>query len=99
MTASVSGSSFSNEERVIQFAPGVEHDIFPASESTKRSLTIQHRRGLAYYNYETITIFDKLTETIAKHTLNTSLGLSQPWGRPARRPSSRSNCRRRIGRG
>jgi hypothetical protein len=80
MTASVSGSSFSNEERVIQFAPGVEYDIFPYSESTKRSLTIQYTAGPAYYNYETITIFDKLTETIAKHTLNTSLGLSQPWG-------------------
>jgi hypothetical protein len=80
MTASVSGSSFSNEERVIRFAPGVEYDIFPYSESTKRSLTIQYTVGPAYYNYEAITIFDKLTETIAKHTLNTSLGLRQPWG-------------------
>jgi hypothetical protein len=80
MTASVSGSSFSNEERVAQFAPGVEYDIFPYKDSTKRSLTIQYTAGPAYYNYEKITIFDKLTETIATHTLNTSLGLRQPWG-------------------
>ena len=80
MTASVSGSSFSNEERVMQFAPGVEYDIFPYKESTKRSLTIQYTVGGAYYDYEAETIFGKLTETIAKHTLNTSLGLSQPWG-------------------
>jgi hypothetical protein len=80
MTAAMSGSSFSNEERVIDVAPGVEYDIFPYKESTKRSLTIQYTVGGAHYDYEALTIFDKLTETIAKHSLNTSLGLSQPWG-------------------
>jgi hypothetical protein len=80
LTGSVSGSSFSNEERVAQFAPGIEYDIFPYKESTKRSLTIQYTVGGAHYDYEAETIFGKLTEKIAKHTLNTSLGLSQPWG-------------------
>ena len=80
LTASVSGSTFSNEERVAQFAPGIEYDIFPYAESTKRSLTFQYTVGPAYYDYEAETIFGKLTERIAKHTLNTSLGLSQPWG-------------------
>jgi hypothetical protein len=80
LTASLSGSSFSNEERVAQFAPGVEFDLFPYKESTKRSLTFQYTVGGAWYDYEQVTIFDKLTETIAKHTLNTSLGLRQPWG-------------------
>ncbi len=80
MTGSLSGSSFSNEERVMQFAPGIEFDVFPYKESTKRSLTFQYTVGGAHYDYEKETIFDKLTETIAKHTLNTSLGLSQPWG-------------------
>ncbi|HYN10443.1 MAG TPA: hypothetical protein VES67_23850 [Vicinamibacterales bacterium] len=80
LTASVSGSSFSNEERVAEFAPGVEFDVFPYKESTKRSLTFQYTVGGAHYDYEKETIFDKLTEKIAKHTLNTSLGLRQPWG-------------------
>jgi hypothetical protein len=80
MTASVSGSSYSNEERVGQLAAGPEYDIFPYAESTKRSLTIQYTVGPAFYNYEAETIFGKLTEQIVKHTLITSLGLSQPWG-------------------
>jgi hypothetical protein len=80
MTGSLSGSSFSNEERVVQFAPGVEFDVFPYKESTKRSLTFQYTVGGAHYDYEAETIFGKLTENIATHKLNTSLGLSQPWG-------------------
>jgi hypothetical protein len=80
MTASMSGSSFSNEERVVDVAPGIEYDIFPYKESTKRSLTIQYTVGGAHYDYEALTIFDRLTEAIARHRLQTSLGLSQPWG-------------------
>ena len=80
LTASVSGSTFSNEELVAQFAAGPEYDIFPYSESTKRSLTIQYTAGPAYYDYEAETIFGRLTERIMKHSLITSLGLSQPWG-------------------
>ena len=80
LTASVTGSTFSNEERVGQLAPGIEYDLFPYSESTKRSLTIQYTVGPAFYDYEAETIFGKMTEKIAKHTVTTSLGLSQPWG-------------------
>jgi hypothetical protein len=80
LTGSVTGSTFSNEERVGQIAPGIEYDFFPYSESTKRSLTIQYTVGGAFYNYEAETIFGKMTEKIAKHTVSTSLGLSQPWG-------------------
>jgi hypothetical protein len=80
MTGSLSGSSFSNEKRVVQFAPGVEFDVFPYKESTKRSLTFQYTVGGAHYDYEAETIFGKLTDNIATHKLNTSLGLSQPWG-------------------
>jgi hypothetical protein len=80
LTASLSGSTFSNEEQVAQIAAGPEYDIFPYAESTKRSLTIQYTAGPAFYDYEAETIFGKLTERIVKHTLITSLGLSQPWG-------------------
>jgi len=80
VTASLAGSTFSNQKRVAQFAPGFEYDIFPYRDSTKRSLTIQHTVGGAFYDYETETIFGKLSEKVAQHTLNVSLGLRQPWG-------------------
>ena len=74
------GRRFRTKNGSLDVAPGIEYDIFPYKESTKRSLTIQYTVGGAHYDYEALTIFDKLSETIAKHTLNTSLGLSQPWG-------------------
>ena len=80
MTSSVVGSTFSNSRLVSRLTPGVEYDIFPYSESSRRSLTIQYTAGGARYKYEAETIFGKLEETIAIHTLNTSLGFRQPWG-------------------
>lgn len=80
LQSSVIGSTFSNSKLVGQFTPGVEYDIFPYGESSRRSLTIQYTIGGAHYDYETETIFAKLSETISTHAVNTSLGLRQPWG-------------------
>ena len=80
MTSSVIGSTFSNAALVTRVAPGIEYDVFPYSESTKRSLTIQYTVGPAFYDYERETIFDKFKETIVQHTTTASLGLRQPWG-------------------
>jgi hypothetical protein len=80
MTSSVVGSTFSNSKRVSRIAPGIEYDIFPYSESSRRSLTIQYTVGGAHYVYESETIFDKLRESVSQHSVDVSLGLRQPWG-------------------
>lgn len=80
LTGSVVGSTFSNARRIARLAPGVEYDIFPYRESSRRSLTLQYTIGGAHYLYEAETIFGKLREAIAQHTFTTSLGLRQPWG-------------------
>jgi hypothetical protein len=76
----VSGSTFSNYDYNARVMAGVEYDIFPYAESTRRSLTFSYLAGVAHYNFEEITIFDKLTETNLEHTFGASLGLRQPWG-------------------
>lgn len=78
--ASVSHSSYSNSDTVITVAPGVEFNFFPYSESSRRSLTMMYTVGASHYNYKDVTIFDKVDETVPNHSLNTSLGLRQPWG-------------------
>ena len=78
--ASVSHSSFSNNDKVFTVAPGLEFNVFPYSESSRRSLTLLYTLGVSHYDYKDVTIFDKLTETVPNHSLNTSLGLRQPWG-------------------
>jgi len=79
-TAGASSSSFSNTDRQVTLAPGIEYDFFPYSESSRRSLTIRYTAGPAHYNYSELTVFDKLFETIPKQYLNVALGLRQPWG-------------------
>jgi hypothetical protein len=80
VVASVAGSTFSNEKFVARVSPGIEYDIFPYDESTRRSLTIQYTAGQAFYDYEAETVFGKLTEKVAQQAVNVSLGLRQPWG-------------------
>jgi hypothetical protein len=80
MQARASHSSFSNTDRSLYVAPGIEYDIFPYSESSRRTLTIQYNVGTTYNRYREVTIFDKLSENIPSHSLAASLGLRQPWG-------------------
>jgi hypothetical protein len=79
-TVSESRSTFSNERRDYRVAPGIEFDVFPYAESTRRILTFLYTIGASHYNYDTITIFDKLKETVPEHALNVGLSLKQPWG-------------------
>lgn len=80
LRSSSSGSTFSNQDFALSLMPGVEFDVFPYKESTRRSLTFTYSVGTAYYNYVDLTIYDKTTETVPQHALGASLGLRQPWG-------------------
>jgi hypothetical protein len=80
LTSSVVGSSFSNSTLVGRATPGIEYDLFPYAESSRRSLTLQYNVGPARYLYEEETIYGKLEEMIATHSFIVSLGLRQPWG-------------------
>lgn len=78
--ASISRSSFSNSDKAITVAPGVEFNFFPYSESSRRTLTMMYTVGASRYDYKDVTIFDKLDEIVPNHALNTQLSLRQPWG-------------------
>lgn len=76
----LSQSTFSNYDYVSRVLAGVEYDVFPYAESTRRSLTLMYMAGVAHYDFQTVTIFDRLAETHPEHNLGASLGLRQPWG-------------------
>lgn len=78
--ASLSSTTFLNQKRFIRFAPAIEYNLFPYSESTRRLLTFQYAVGVDRFLYEDTTIFDKISETRLDQTLTLSLGLKQPWG-------------------
>jgi hypothetical protein len=75
-----SGSTYSNQDLAFSFMPGVEFDFFPYKESTRRSLTLTYSAGVVHNNYTEETIFDKMAETLPRHSMGLSLGLRQPWG-------------------
>lgn len=79
-TASMSHSSFSNLDRAVAVAPAIEFNVFPYSESSRRSLTLQYAVGATVYKYTDLTIYDRIEETIPRHAMGATLGLQQPWG-------------------
>jgi hypothetical protein len=80
LRSTLNGSTFSNQDWVARIAPGVEFDVFPYAESTRRSWTFLYSAGPSFIDYEAETIFGKVKETIVEHELSSTLGLRQPWG-------------------
>lgn len=78
--ASWTASTFLNQQRAMRFAPAIEFDVFPYSQSTRRQLTLQYSTGINYFKYQDTTIFNRISETRVDQTLITSLDLKQPWG-------------------
>ena len=73
-------SSRDNYDLLVRFAPGLEYDLFPYSESSRRQFVFVYEVGLMHARYDEETIFDKLRETRPLQALTASLEAVQPWG-------------------
>jgi hypothetical protein len=73
-------SSFQNYDLRTRFAPGIEYNIFPYAESTRRIFTLFYSVGFQTADYIEETIFGKLDERLVDHSFETSMALRQPWG-------------------
>jgi len=76
----VQSSSYSNFDLSININPGIEYDIFPYSESTRRILTLQYEAGLEINDYVDETIRFKTSETVGSHSLSAYFSVIQKWG-------------------
>lgn len=81
LRADAGSSSFYNQDLRWGLQPGVEYDVFPYSESSRRALTFQYLVGPQHWDYAEETIFGKTDETRWRQSLIASLALNQPWGR------------------
>lgn len=79
-TSALSHSSFSNIDRAVMAAPGIEYNFFPYSQSSRRSLAVQYTLGVVHNAYVERTILDRTADTFARQGVKASLGLRQPWG-------------------
>jgi len=78
--ASLTSSTYINTRRALRFAPAVEYNLFPYSQSTRKQLTFQYSAGINSYRYRDTTIFEKISEVRANQTLSASITATQPWG-------------------
>ncbi|MCX6301052.1 MAG: hypothetical protein NTW82_02615 [Bacteroidia bacterium] len=79
-TARLGTSSYSNEKFTYSVMPGIEYDVFPYSESTRRQLRLLYTAGFTYANYLDSTIYDKTKESLWSHAFSASYEVVQKWG-------------------
>jgi len=77
---SASAQTFRNYALKTRFAPGIEFNFFPYSESTRRMLTAQYTIGYDVHRYREETVFGKLRQQLMDHRAEVGLSLRQPWG-------------------
>jgi len=79
-SASFGASTFNNQKMLFSVMPGLEYDIFPYSESTRRQLRLLYRIGYTYVSYVDSTIYNKTREPLWQHSLTAAYEVIQKWG-------------------
>ena len=80
MYAEASRSTYQNRALDLELLAGVEYDIWPYEEVTRRLFTIRAYGGLKHFRYDEVTLYGETAETRPVSALETSLSLTQPWG-------------------
>lgn len=76
----VGKSTFRNEDFRWSAATGLEVNVFPYSESSRRSLTFQTLLEARHWDYHEVTLFNQTEETRLAAQVRSELRLVQPWG-------------------
>lgn len=79
-TINLGSSSYSNYSFNGSFSPGIEYDLYPYSESTRRQLRMLYTFGYRYTNYIDTTIYDKKKEGHFVQSMNVAYEVIQKWG-------------------
>ncbi len=73
-------SKYNNTDLSFDIQPGIEYNVFPYSESTRRQLRITYKAGYSYVNYIDTTIYNKVKESLLSHSLTINYEIIQKWG-------------------
>ncbi len=76
----VASQVFRNQDLRVEAAAGIEYNLFPYSQATRRELVVRYAAGMVGYWYADTTIFDKLRETLPRHFLEIEYRTREPWG-------------------
>jgi hypothetical protein len=73
-------SSYSNLDLALSIMPGIEYDLYPYSESTRRQLRLLYSIGYVFANYTDTTVYNKTEEGHFQHSLSVAYEVVQKWG-------------------
>ncbi len=73
-------STYSNLQVSAFLKPGIEYNIFPYAEATRRQLTFRYTVGPQFNKYVDSTVFDKTQELLYRHDLEIGFQQVQKWG-------------------
>ena len=76
----IGSSDYSNHDMSYTIMPGIEYDLFPYSESTRRQLRLLYSIGYNYANYTDTTIYNKTVEGHFQHSFSAAYEVVQKWG-------------------
>lgn len=79
-SAYTGSSSYNNQKFSATIMPGIEYDVFPYSESTRRQLRLLYTVGYGYVNYMDTTIYNLTKEGHFMHSLSAAYEVVQKWG-------------------
>jgi len=79
-TTRFNSSLYNNNQFSFSIMPGIEYDLFPYSESTRRQLRLLYTIGYNYVDYIDTTIYDKTKENLGIHSISASYAVVQSWG-------------------
>ena len=77
---SIATSRYSNYKLTWLFFPGIEYDLFPYYESTRRQLRFMYSAGYVYNSYNDTTIYNKIRESLWGHQFDMAYEVTQKWG-------------------
>jgi hypothetical protein len=80
VNAAGGSSTYSNRSGYLLGALGLEYNIFPYSQSTRRVLRLDYDASVRTIKYYEETIYDRTTESRWQQSLSATLELIQPWG-------------------
>jgi hypothetical protein len=73
-------SSYSNIDLSLSCSPGIEFNVFPYSESTRKQFTFEYLVEANHYDYHEETIYLKTSDRRLEESLNIAYTAKQPWG-------------------
>jgi hypothetical protein len=72
--------STQNQNLYVTLSPGIEFNVFPYAESTRRSLTFQYLLTASHFEWADTTLYGEIRETRPGHSATAAIQMNQPWG-------------------